>query len=336
MFIGVLRESYLLLNEMAYYLLLGFGVAGILHVFISQDIIAKHLNNKGFTSVLKASLFGIPLPLCSCAVIPAAVSIKKAGAGRGAVVSFLISTPATGVDSILVTYSLLGGVFAFFRVLFSFITAIFAGMLSDVMVHTPLKEQVKEEKVCCCESQVKENVFTSIRNHIFTITNDTWKSILLGVFIGGCLAQFVHPAYVEALSDNTIASMFLMCFVSVPLYICASSSVPVAAVLIMKGLSPGAAFVLLLAGPATNTATILVVANQLGIKTLFVYIFSIIFCAIGSGIMINYMCGAFDINVIPEIQKHMGHASSILGGIGSVLLLLLISVSVFVKRKHKH
>lgn len=337
MFLGILIESFKLLNEMAYYLLFGFFVAGLLHVFISQDIISKHLNKKGFLSVLKASLFGIPLPLCSCAVIPAAVSVKKAGAGRGAVLSFLISTPATGVDSILVTYSLLGIFFAFFRVIFSFITAIFAGIMADSLIHNPLPEEKPNGKAaCCCKEKDESNFFMRMLDHVFTITEDTWKSILLGVFAGGCVSYLVPADYVAEFSDNTILSMFLMCFVSVPLYICASSSVPVAAVLIMKGLSPGAAFVFLLAGPATNTATISVVANQLGVKTLVVYMFSIVFCAITSGLLINSFWSIFNIDFVPGIQKHMEHSSSMFGMIGSIVLILLMLVSVLVKRKHKH
>lgn len=333
MFTGVLKESYLLLNEMSLYLLFGFTVAGILHVFISSDIIVKNLNKNEFASVFKAALFGIPLPLCSCAVIPAAVSIKKAGAGRGAMLSFLISTPATGVDSILVTYSLLGVFFAFFRVIFSFATAMFAGILADLMVTEPIVNNVETKAACCCKNGTQENIFMKIIKHIFTITEDTWKSIFLGVIAGGIVSYLVPAEWVVKVSDNSLISMLLMCVVSVPLYICASSSVPVAAVLIMKGLSPGAAFVFLLAGPATNTATISVVANQLGVKTLFLYLFSIVFCSIGSGLIINYIFKIFDIAFTANVEKHMEHANNLWGTIGSILLLLLVVSTVIYKRK---
>lgn len=333
MFVGIIKESYLLLNEMSLYLLFGFTVAGILHVFISSDIIVKNLNKNEFASVFKAALFGIPLPLCSCAVIPAAVSIKKAGAGRGAVLSFLISTPATGVDSILVTYSLLGMFFAFFRVIFSFITAMIAGVLADFVVKDPILNKDDKKAACCCQNSKPENILMKIIKHIFTITEDTWKSIFLGVIAGGIVSYLVPSEWVVKVSDNSLISMLLMCVVSVPLYICASSSVPVAAVLIMKGLSPGAAFVFLLAGPATNTATISVVANQLGLKTLLVYLFSIVFCSIGSGLIINSIFKFFDISFIANVENHMDHANNLWGNIGTIGLFILVISTIIYKYK---
>lgn len=333
MLIDILKESYLLLNEMSVYLLFGFTAAGILHVLISQDMVMKNLNKKGFWSVVKASILGIPLPLCSCAVIPAAVSIKKAGAGRGAVLSFLISTPATGVDSILITYSLLGSFFAVFRVVFSFITAVFAGIVADSFITQPLAENKQESSSCGCADKKKDNMFIRIIKHMLTITDDTWKSLLLGVLAGGVVSYLVPDAWISELSGNTILSMLIMCFVSVPLYICASSSVPIAAVLIMKGLSPGAAFVFLLAGPATNTATISVVLGQLGIKTLIIYLFSIVFCSIGSGLFINYLWKIFQIDFLPQLHEHGTHADNMWGTFFSVCLIGLIVISIISKRK---
>jgi uncharacterized membrane protein YraQ (UPF0718 family) len=127
-----MHEFWEVLGEMAPYLLFGFLVAGILSVYISQKFVERHLGGRGFWAVLKASLFGIPLPLCSCGVIPVAASLRKQGAGKGAVTSFLISTPQTGVDSILVTLSLLGPVYAIFRPVASFIKGVIGGMAVSI------------------------------------------------------------------------------------------------------------------------------------------------------------------------------------------------------------
>ncbi|MDE5959958.1 MAG: permease, partial [Muribaculaceae bacterium] len=119
-----LATFWAMLCEMAPYLLLGFLFAGMLHAFLPASFYNRHLGRPGFWSVAKAAMFGVPLPLCSCGVIPTAMSMRRQGASRAATVSFLISTPQTGVDSILATGSLLGWPLALIRPIAAFATAL--------------------------------------------------------------------------------------------------------------------------------------------------------------------------------------------------------------------
>ncbi|NTV67185.1 MAG: permease, partial [Chlorobaculum sp.] len=126
--IRILEASWATLLDAAPFVLLGFFVAGLFKAFMSDDFIGTHLGGNGIGSILKASAIGVPIPLCSCGVLPAAAGLRKQGAGKGPVASFLISTPETGVDSIAISWALLDPVMTVVRPVAGFLTAVAAGV----------------------------------------------------------------------------------------------------------------------------------------------------------------------------------------------------------------
>jgi len=295
---GILKESFWLFYEMSPWLIIGFFFAGVLHVSFKIETIAKHLGKNSFSSLLKAVILGIPLPLCSCGVIPAGVLLRKSGASKGATISFLIATPITGVDSILATYSLMGGVFAVFRVIASSITAIFAGIIANLAFIKDKREEPKEilEESCPhCNGEssngnhgVKRGKIYGLLHYAFIKSiEDIWKWLLLGTLIGGAIAFLMPDAFIERYLGSSWISMFVMLIVGLPMYVCSTGSIPIAASLMIKGMSPGAALVFLLAGPATNTVTMAVVSKELGKRAVVIYVGAIAVTSILMGILFN-------------------------------------------------
>jgi uncharacterized membrane protein YraQ (UPF0718 family) len=276
---ALVLEMWLLLLAMAPYLLLGFTMAGILKVLIPEDFLIKHLSGKKVASVFKAALIGIPLPVCSCGVIPVAAHLKKAGAGRGAILSFLTSTPTTGVDSILATVSLLGWPFALLRMGTSFFIGIFSGISANLFTfkEEPVQKVVHVHdgtKPCCMPAQKKFT--TAFKYAYIELIDDIGRWLIIGVVLGGVISYFVPASAVGKYLGNPFISYSFMLLLASPMYVCATGSIPIVASLIMKGMSPGAGLVFLIAGPATNTATLSFVGGKLGSKTLFIYLVSII------------------------------------------------------------
>ena len=274
--------------DMAPYLLLGFLFAGILKVIVPPDLMTRYLGKSNTSSVINASLFGIPLPLCSCGVLPAGISLYKNGASKGSSVSFLISTPQTGVDSILVTWSMLGLPFAILRPVVAFFTGIVGGLLTNkidktIDVIVPDTKNKKKQKFS----------IKAILHYAFVeMVADIAKWLVIGLMIAALITVIVPDNFFTEFHLTGISGMILILVVSIPLYICATSSVPIAAVLLMKGLSPGALLVFLMAGPATNAATITVIAKNLGKKTLIAYLSSLIFGSLLFGLLIDNLLPA--------------------------------------------
>jgi uncharacterized membrane protein YraQ (UPF0718 family)/copper chaperone CopZ len=278
-----------LLNEMTPYLLLGFLVAGILKKFVPHRIYADKLSGNNFRSVLWAALFGIPLPLCSCGVIPTAASLRREGASRGATVSFLISTPQTGVDSIFATASVLGIPFAICRPIVALVTALAGGYA----VNHWDKETNEKMSVTCAAEHVHKSFWRkcadTLRYGFIDMMQDIGKWIVIGLVIAAIITIAVPDDFFTKLSTLPLLNMVVILAISAPMYLCATGSIPIAAALMLKGLSPGAALVLLIAGPATNMAAMLVINKVLGRRTLVIYLLSIIIGAISFGLMIDYL-----------------------------------------------
>ena len=269
---------------MSPYLLLGFLIAGILSVVISPAAVERNLGGKGLFPIVKASLFGIPLPLCSCGVIPVATSLYKHGANRSATTSFLISTPQTGVDSILVTYSLLGPIFAIFRP----IAALFAGIVGGLAVE--ISDHGSESKIKSTEitEQNDKSIFRRIYEYGFiALPQDIGKTLILGIVVAAIISMVVPDDFFASYFGNGFVGLIIMMFAGIPIYVCATASVPIALALMIKGLSPGAAFVFLMTGPATNAATISTVWKILGKKTAFIYLGAVSGCSLVAGFFIN-------------------------------------------------
>ncbi len=279
-----------LLNEMSPYLLLGFLVAGILHAFVPRGVYSKYLAGNDFRSVALAAVFGVPLPLCSCGVIPAAMSMRREGASRAATVSFLISTPQTGADSILATGSLLGLPFALLRPVAAFVTALVGGVAVGATAGDEKAEDVAAVgNGPACRLSFGGKCLEALRYGFVDMIQDIGRWLVVGLIVAGLITVFLPDDFFASFAAFPLADMLLVLALSVPMYLCATGSIPIAAALMLKGLSPGAALVLLMAGPATNAAAIMVVGKVLGRKTLLVYLASIAAGAIGFGLLIDYV-----------------------------------------------
>ena len=370
-----------LFAEMAPFLLLGFLLAGILHVWVPQSLYVPKISKPTFKSSLLAALFGIPLPICSCGVIPTAVALRKEGASKGASVSFLISTPATGVDSILATYSLLGLPFAILRPVAAFVSSLFGGLLTNFVTRNEAKEDLskivepechcccehkeheehheehcccheheehkheeehccchdhekheeehcccheheehkqeehccchehekheeehcccghddeEESECCCCHSKLAENssftqkVVETFRYGFGSLLKEISRWLLIGLVLGALIAAFVPDELFVGLREYPVLCMFAVLLVSMPMYTCSTGSIPLALALMDKGLPPGAALVLLMAGPATSIASMVVVGKSFGKRTLFAYLFSIALGAFVFGFIVDH------------------------------------------------
>lgn len=284
--VGELGASFVTLTlEMAPYLLLGFIIAGIIKVYLPQNFVNNYMGHHNKHGAVNAALLGVPLPLCSCGVIPTGISFYKNGAGKGASVSFLISTPQTGVDSILVTGSLLTFPFALLRPIIAFVTGVLGGWLTDKVAKDDQHNWQAEVKR---KSTVKKNRFEeTIYYALDEFLMDISKWLLIGLAIAALIATFVPDNFFAGTVGQGWTGMLLILVASLPLYVCATSSVPIAAALMLKGLSPGAALVFLMAGPATNAATMTVIKQTLGSRVLVTYMFSIIAGALLSGFVID-------------------------------------------------
>lgn len=286
-----------LVNEMSPYLLLGFFVAGLLHSFVPQQIYARHLSGNGMGSIVKAALLGIPLPLCSCGVIPTTVSLRKSGASEAASASFLIATPQTGVDSIMATYSLLGLPFAIIRPIVALVTAVFGGKLVGIANAKgkagSADTSVLSDESCDNTASLKRGFFgkfaDSLKYGFVDMIQDVGKWLVIGLLLAAVITVLVPDGFFAQFADRPFLNMLIVLCIAAPMYICATGSIPVALSLMLKGMSPGAALVLLMAGPATNVASILVIGRVFGRRSLLIYLLSIAIGAIGFGLIIDYM-----------------------------------------------
>ena len=276
-----ITENILLLaNAMSFYILLGLLIAGVLKQLIPDDFISSHLGSNKTSSVIKATLLGIPMPVCSCSVIPLAKSLQKEGANKGAVQSFLISTPITGADSIMATYSFFGWVFTLYRVVTSVIIAIVAGLLQNWSEDKQSEIVPKEDDSCshCCDSEPKEmksNKFSikkSLQYAYVTLFKDIYFSLFIGLIIGGLFTTFLPKELLAPLFEYQFLTYIAVLIIAMPLYVCATASLPIAGAFLLSGMSGGGAFVFLSAGPATNSITMGVVASMFGKKSLFIYL----------------------------------------------------------------
>lgn len=297
-----MNEIFNLIVGMAPYLLLGFLLAGLMHAFIPSQLYQRYLGSHSLKSVFNAALLGIPLPLCSCGVIPTAMSLHREGASRGATISFLIATPQTGVDSIIATYSLLGPYFALLRPIVALITALLGGCIVSLLdtsieeSHSAKNEEASclvqdKDKNCYCQ---KQQTFISKMKKAFQygfieMMQDIGQWLVLGLIIASLITVLVPEELFSMFSDRPLLSMLLVLLFSIPTYICATGSIPIAVALMLKGLSPGTALVLLMAGPAANVASILVIRKVMGLRILILYLLSIVLGAIGFGLMIDYL-----------------------------------------------
>lgn len=310
-------------NEMAIYILFGLFFAGLLHELIPSTTVEKHLGNDNIVSVIKSTLFGVPLPVCSCGVIPLATAIKKSGASKGATLSFLISTPITGVDSILATFGMFGWAFTIYRVITSVIIAMIAGILTNLMENKRAPEPKKgafsfsaappaEEPSSCCsggsccgaEQEKRFSLKAALTYGFITLFGDIAKPLFWGLLIGAAITTAVPEDLSSWLEGYQWLGYLIVVAIAVPMYVCATASLPIAASLILAGIAPGAAFVFLSAGPATNTVTIGVVKKMLGTHALIIYLSTIALGSILFGVGMDMLFSAADIDIKGMLHEH--------------------------------
>ena len=319
-----------LINRMSPYILLGFFLAGIMHTFVPATLYHKYLGRKSFRSVLNAAILGIPIPLCSCGVIPTAMSLKKEGASRGATVSFLIATPQTGVDSIIATYSLMGLPFALLRPLAALFTSLFGGQMVNIFDKDKEENAVKPATPVATKSSFGAKVVEVFRYAYIEMMQDIGRWLIVGLVVAGLITVFVPQSFFALFSDSSLLSMLIVLVFAIPMYLCATGSIPIAVALMMKGLSPGTALVLLMAGPAVNAASMLVVGKVLGKKTLVIYILSIVLGSILFGLGIDYLLPReWFTATVTEMASASG--TSVFNMICTAVLLVLLSVAMFLR-----
>lgn len=339
----LLANNFLiLLDAMAIYVLFGLLFAGILKQIIPDDFVIKHLGRGSVSSVVKATLFGIPLPVCSCSVIPLAQSLKKEGASKGAVQSFLISSPITGVDSILATFSFFGLIFTIFRVISSVIIAITVGLIQNFVDKDEkiIKEEVSISSCGCsnsCSSSSVKKSF-SIKKVFFyayvTLFVDMVKPLFIGLIFGALFTTLAPKEYTSLLFENQILTYIVIMLFSMPLYVCATASLPIAAALMMEGMSAGAAFIFLTAGPATSAITMSVVYKMLGKTSLIIYLSTIGILSLIFGFIFDLFFN--DINIL-QFSLHNEEAN-LFSQISSFIMLFLISyhlIKPWLRRKEQ-
>lgn len=326
--------------DMGIYILFGLLAAGVLHQLISETWIQKHLGSDTHGSVYKAALFGAPLPLCSCSVIPFAASLRRNGASKGATLSFLISTPITGVDSILATFGMFGWVFTLYRVVTSVAIAIAAGMLMNIFEP---KEVLKKgfsftataPKVTPISKPEIKKPFSLVavfEYGLVTLLGSFSKPLFWGLLIGAFIAAAIPTNLHELFNDNRFLGYLIAVAIAAPMYVCATASLPIAASLIIAGVSPGAAFIFLSAGPATNTVTMGVVKSMLGTRALVIYLSVISIGSILFGASIDWLFISFSIPMSVDMHEHHG----ILSEIAAVVMLGLIGWHLIRERFQKN
>lgn len=349
--ISVLRESWHLLLEASVYILFGMLVGGLLKVFLNPSFVADHLGKGKFSSVIKAALFGIPIPLCSCGVLPAAASLKKQGANNGATTAFLISTPESGVDSIAITYALLDPIMTVARPVSAFVTAVAAG-ISENLLQTQKEEDWHRviDRSCpidnCCdgnECPPQEHAM----HHTFTeklwaglkfAVDDLWGDLagwfFAGLLLAGVISTIIPQELMTRYLGGGLHSMLIMLLVGIPMYICATASTPVAAALILKGVSPGAALVFLLVGPATNITSLSVLFGLLGKRATVIYLVMLSLFAVLSGLMLDIIYSSLGLSAT-AIAGQAGEVIPFWLQFVGALIVVLLSIKpmyLFLKR----
>jgi len=354
-----LNNFFKLLDAMSLYVVLGLLVAGILKQLIPDNFVSSHLGKDSTMSVVKATLFGIPLPVCSCSVIPLAQGLKKEGASKGAVQSFLISTPITGADSILATFSFFGLIFTIFRLISSVIIAIIVGLIQNFFEN---KEEKIEEKVAqapkaafsaatdiytsgfavqppkpkaeqscgcssssCSSTKKKFSFLNALKYGYGTLFADMAKALLIGLILGAVFTTFMPKEYAKLLFDNQILTYFVILIFAMPLYTCATASLPIAAALMLQGMSAGAAFVFLTAGPATSAVTMSVVYKMLGKQSLIIYTGTIAVLSLLFGFLFDTFFS--NLNILNISHEH--DETTLISSLSSMIMLILIFYHLF-------
>jgi uncharacterized membrane protein YraQ (UPF0718 family)/copper chaperone CopZ len=344
--LDVLSLIWVLFLEMAPYIMLGLLFVAFLNFFINKEFIIKHSGKNNFASTFKAALFGIPLPLCSCGVIPTTVYLAKNGASKGSVLSFLIATPQTGFDSIIATYGMMGPVIAIYRPIAAFFMGIIGGTFGQFIKSPEFdREQTKssmkfELNQFKQKIPLKEKIKKTINYSFVEFVDDISVQFIIGLFIAGLITYFIPDGFfLDKGFNNGLSGMLIILAVGIPMYVCATASIPIAISLIMKGFSPGVAFVFLAAGPATNAASITILYKSIGKNLTIAYILTISVLSILFGIILDWIFKWLSIDPmtqIAHIHEHSIHSTPLINIIISLIFAVLLILSIYRKTISKY
>ncbi|MEM1108321.1 MAG: SO_0444 family Cu/Zn efflux transporter [Planctomycetota bacterium] len=337
----ILLAFWATMAAMAPWLLLGFAAAGVLSIFFSPRFVERHLGGRGLASVMKASVLGVPLPLCSCGVIPVGAGLYRHGASRGATSSFMLSTPQTGVDSILATYALMGPVFAVVRPMVALVNGLLGGLLIDAADRTKAIQKPMAEAKCdsssgtVCDSTSAEPIKTptkwsqALRYGLITLPADIVGALLVGLVVAALLTALVPADALAPYLGGGVLAMGAAVLIGAPIYVCATASIPIGMGLLAAGASPGAVLAFLIAGPATNAATISVTWDVLGRRTGLLYLLSVVVTAVGAGQLLDtlFTVEALRLPLVAGAAHH--HGISALDHIWAGLMLALLLPAVW-------
>lgn len=349
-----LANTWQLVAEMAPYLLLGFMVAGLLHLLIRREWVQRWLGKPGLGGVAKACLVGVPMPLCSCSVIPVAASLRKSGASKGATASFLSSTPQTGVDSILATYALMGGMFTIVRIAVAFISGLVSGLLVDLFTKQDAKAKTPSISPSISLAPIqpaastflslspptptkqqpakKRTVYDALHYGLVTLPADLAKALIFGLVLAGLITTLLPEQWISGNWSSGPLAFLLATAISLPLYVCATASIPMAYALMAAGLSPGAALIFLIMGPATNTATVVAVWQMLGRTATLTYLASLLAISWLAAWLFNHNSPSMDSGA--PLHVHAEHTLSMLQHLaGLSLIALLLIAGILTRRK---
>ena len=323
LFIEYLNEIFHLFVMMAPFLMLGFLISGVLFLITSKEMVARNIGKPGLLSILKASILGVPMPLCSCGVIPVSSSLYNRGASKASTLSFLISTPQTGVDSIFITYSMLGLPFAICRPIIALITGTIGGIITELLTEADVQSQSKID-----HTHSKKTIMDGFKYALFILPKDIAWPLIKGILLAGLVTLILPNNFFSDYGLTGIIGLVAIALVSIPMYTCATASVPFAAALMHAGAEPGVAFVFLMAGPATNVATITVIKKILGQKVVTIYLGVIFIGSITFGLLINKF---IDISSIPVINEHVHNMNhlNLISILSSLALFVLCAIAIF-------
>lgn len=340
MIFAFFENTWFLLVEMSQYLLLGMLFVALLNLFFNKDLIVNHIGGNDIKSIIKSSLFGVPLPLCSCGVIPTSVYLSKNGASKPAVIAFLISTPQTGIDSIIATYGMLGPVFAIFRPIAALIMGIVGGITflffnkKEQINDSPQQETQFEFQEIKTNEPFFEKAKKSIKYAFGDFINDISTQFLIGLIVAGLIATIIpNNFFSETIFQNEFLSILLIIAFAIPMYVCATASIPIAVTLMMKGLSPGVAYAFLVAGPVSNAASIAILSKILKKKSLILYLSIVVILTIIFSYLLNWIHLIFNIN--PHtfmVHNHIhSHSFSLWQYLLALIFIALLSISYYNK-----
>jgi hypothetical protein len=317
---ALLEAIWSVLLALSPWLLVGAGLAALLHVLLPADFARRWLS--GRLGVVRAVLVGVPLPLCSCGVIPAGLGLKRDGASDGAAVGFLTATPQTGVDSVLVSASFLGLPFSLFKLASASLLGLTGGLLTDLLSPPAGASPKSVGPSCAVPAAAPKRSARDGLEHGIDLLRTIWRWLVFGVLVSAALGTWVPAGSLSSFAGGGVGALLVSLALSVPLYVCATASVPIAASLVASGLPTGAALVFLIAGPATNVATLGAVRSAFGTRVLLVYLGNIVVGSVLLALAFDHLV-PLDVSVLGHLHRHQ--ESSPLAVASSVALLVLLA-----------